>query len=162
MFKISPAVRISFGLVMFTLSVILIADLFGIVPKKELITLDARKKICEVLAVQLSVAVSKSEFDIVKTSLELFVDRNNDVLAASMSKTDGTKIAKFGRFVNYDESGISTDEEQSTDNIVIVPVFAGAERWGSVNVEFSSVFAGGIFSALTDSILGILCEYCFR
>ena len=30
MFKISPAVRISFGLVMFTLSVILIADLFGV------------------------------------------------------------------------------------------------------------------------------------
>ena len=28
MFKISPALRISFGLVMFTLSVILIADLF--------------------------------------------------------------------------------------------------------------------------------------
>jgi diguanylate cyclase (GGDEF)-like protein len=156
MFKINPAVRISFGLVMFTLSVILIADLFGIVPKKELITLDARKKVCEVLAVQLSVAVSKSEFDIVKTSLELFVERNNDVLAASMSRTDGTKIAKFGKFVNYVESDISTEEEQSKDNVVIVPVYTGAERWGSVNVEFSSVFSGGIFSALTDSILGIL------
>jgi diguanylate cyclase (GGDEF)-like protein len=156
MFKISPAVRISFGLVMFTLSVLLIADLFGIIPKKEQITLDARKKICEVLAVQLSVAVSKSEFDIVKTSLELFVDRNSDVVGASMSQVDGSVIAEFGEFVNFDESALLTDEERSTDNVVIVPVFAGPERWGSVNVEFGSVYAGGLYSILTGSILGIL------
>ena len=156
MFRISPAVRISFGLVMFTLSVILIADLFGIIPKKELITLDARKKICEVLAVQLSVAVSKNEFGIVKTSLELFVDRNEDVVAASMSQTDGTVIVEFGDFVDFQESGFSSIEEQSTDNIVIVPVFSGSKRWGSVNVEFASIYAGGIYSTLTGSILGIL------
>ena len=156
MFKISPAVRVSFGLVMFTLSVILIADLFGIIPKKETIALDARKKICEVLAVQLSVAVSKSEFDIVETSLELFVDRNNDVKAASMSKTDGTVISEFGKFIDYDKSNLSKEDEKSTDNIVIVPIFSGAERWGSVNVEFSSIYTGGIYSALNGSILGIL------
>ena len=156
MFKISPVVRISFGLVMFTLSVLLIADLIGIVPNKELITLDARKKICEVLAVQLSVAVSRSEFDIVKTSLEVFVDRNNDVIAASMSKVDGTTIAEFGKFDDYKKSDIGTENEESTDNIVIVPVFAGAERWGSVNIEFNSIYTGSLYSVLTNSILGIL------
>jgi len=156
MFKISPAVRISFGLVMFTLSVILIADLFGIIPKKELIALDARKKICEVLAVQLSVAVSKSEFDIVNTSLELFVERNNDVIAASMSKVDGVTIAEFGDFVNYDKTAIANAKEQSSDNIVVVPIFAGSERWGAVNVEFGSIYGSGIYSALRESILGML------
>ena len=145
MFKISPSVRISFGLVMFTLSVLLIADLFGIVPKKELITLDARKKICEVLAVQLSVAVSKSEFDIVNSSLELFVERNSDVLAASMSKTDGSVVAEFGEFVDHDVSVLDA-EDKSNGNIVIVPVFAGADRWGSVNVEFASVSSAGLYS----------------
>ena len=110
MFKISPALRISFGLVMFTLSVILIADLFGIIPKKDLIVLDARKKVCEVLAVQLSVAVSKSEFDIVKTSIEHFVERNNDVVAASMTKSDGDIITQFGEFVDYDVSGLVIKE----------------------------------------------------
>jgi diguanylate cyclase (GGDEF)-like protein len=156
MFKISPAVRVSFGLVMFTLSVIMIADLFGIVPKKHLITLEARKKVCEVLAVQLSVAVSKSDIDMVQTSLEFFVDRNNDVRAASMSQVDGTIVAEFGLFDNYKASTLDVDEEESIDNIVVVPVFAGAEKWGTVNVEFNSVYAGGMFSFLTDSILGIL------
>ena len=156
MFKISPAVRISFGLVMLTLSVILIADLFGIIPKKELITLDARKKICEVLAVQLSVAVSKSEFDIVNTSLELFVERNSDVIAASMSKVDGSIVSEFGEFEDYETSDSATEIDQSKSNIVIVPVYAGADRWGSVNVEFSSIYSNGIYSALRESILGML------
>ena len=156
MFKMSPAVRVSFGLVMFTLSVILIADLFGVVPKKEIIMLDARKKVCEVLAVQLSVAVSKSEFDIVKNSLQFFVERNNDVVAASMSTVDGTIIQKYGEFVSFQASGDETTNFKSTDEIVIVPVFAGQERWGSVNVEFKSLYTGSLLSYLGNSLLGLL------
>ena len=55
------------GLVMFTLSMILVADLIGVIPKKDVVVLDARKKISEVLAVQLSLAISLSEpSDVVK------------------------------------------------------------------------------------------------
>ena len=152
--KISPVVRISFGLMMFTLSVILIADLFGMVPKKDLMMLDARKKVCESLAVQLTVAASNSDFDLVKTSLEIFVDRNEDVIAASMSKVDGGIIAKFGDFVEFDATTI--DSVSSSDDFVVVPVFAGNNQWGSVNVEFKSLYSSSMFSVLTDSILGIL------
>ena len=156
MFNISPAVRVSFGLVMFTLSVILIADLFGIVPKKEIIMLDARKKVSEVLAVQLSVAVSKSEFDIVKSSLEYFVERNSDVVAASMTTVDGAVLHKFGEFINLTDSVIEDGSIESTDKVVVVPVFSGQERWGSVNVEFNSLYSGGFLSIISDSVLGIL------
>ena len=123
--KISPSVRVSFGLVMFTLSVILIADLFGIVPKKDAMTLDFRKKVCEALAVQLSVAASHSEFEFVKTTLEVFVERNEDVVAASMRKVDGTAIAEFGDFVESGVNDFDVAKLKSTDDIVIVPVFAG-------------------------------------
>lgn len=156
MFKISPAVRVSFGLVMFTLSVILIADLFGIVPKKEIIMLDARKKVSEVLAVQLSVAVSKSEFDIVKSSLEYFVERNSDVVAASMTTVDGAVLHKFGDFINFTDAVVDDGNIESTDKVVVVPVFSGQERWGSVNVEFNSLYSGGFISYISDSVLGIL------
>lgn len=154
--KISPSVRVSFGLVMFTLSVFLIADLIGLIPKKDIMLLEARKKICESLAVQLSVAASRSEFEIVKSTLEVFVERNNDVIAASMSQMDGEKIAKFGDFVEFDEMVFDNGNIKSSDNVVVVPVFAGAKQWGAVNVEFNSLYAVGWLSLLTDSILGIL------
>ena len=95
MINISPAVRISFGLVMFTLSVLLMADLFGFIPKKETIMLDARKKVSEVLAVQLSIAASRSDMESVKMSLDVFVTRNDDVLAASMNKVNGTSCCRI-------------------------------------------------------------------
>lgn len=159
--KISPSVRVSFGLVMFTLSVILIADLFGLIPKKDAMTLDFRKKISEALAVQASVAASRSEFDLVKITLEAFVERNEDVVAASMRKVDGTSIAKYGDFVEGEENDFDAVESKSTDDIVVVPIFAAAEQWGSIRVEFKSIYGDGLFAFLTDSIVGILLFVAF-
>ena len=158
--KISPSVRVSFGLVMFTLSVILIADSFGMVPKKDVMILEFRKKVCESLAVQLSVAASRSDFKLLESTLEAFVERNEDVVAASMSKVDGVTIAKFGEFIDYEVNEIDA-ESKSTDDIVVVPVFSGNQQWGSINVEFTSIYGAGMFSFLSDSILGILLFVAF-
>ena len=129
MMRVSPVVRISFGLVMFTLSVILIADMFGITPNKSTMMLELRQKMCESLAMQLSVAASYSEFDIVKSSLEIFVSRNDEVVAASMEKVDGSVVAEYG---DFDEFNIDSNENISSNNMVVVPIFAGEEQWGVV------------------------------
>jgi len=159
--KISPSVRVSFGLVMFTLSVILVADLFGVIPKKDLMMLDFRKKVSEALAVQISVAASRSEFELIKITLKSFVERNEDVVAASMRKVDGTSIAKFGNFVEGASNDSDAEKSKSTDNIVVVPIFAVDQQWGSVKVEFKSIYDVGLFTFLTDSILGILLFVAF-
>ena len=93
---ISPAVRVSFGLVMFTLSVLLIADMFGIIPKKHDLMIDARKKVSESIAVQLSIAATKSDLQIINMTLESFVERNDDVLGAQLSKVNGELISGYG------------------------------------------------------------------
>ena len=150
---VSPAIRVSFGLVMFSLSVLLIADLIGLVPKKEAMMLDARKTVCESLAVQLSVAASQADQTLLDQTLESFVSRNDDVLAASMSQANGEVISQFGNFVEFDQGHINS--EKSTQNIVLIPVYAGVERWGTVNVEFKDL-SGGIVDMLKGSILGLL------
>ncbi|MGB5603881.1 MAG: diguanylate cyclase [Gammaproteobacteria bacterium] len=150
---ISPAVRLSFGLVLFSLSVLLVADLVGLIPKKTEIILDARKKVCESLAVQLSVAATKSDLELLDSTLESFVDRNQDVLAASMNRVNGEVVAEHGIFQNADYN--SKTAERSSDNLVLVPVYAGAERWGSVNVEFTAITAS-VVELLSESILGLL------
>jgi diguanylate cyclase (GGDEF)-like protein len=150
---ISPAVRVSFGLVMFSLSVLLIADLIGMIPKRDEILLDARKKVCESLAVQLSVATTKADSYILNNTLESFVKRNDDVVAASMNRLTGEAIAEFGKFNEFDHTMI--DHNKSTENIVIIPVYNGAERWGSVNVEFADI-SGGVIKMMSESIFGLL------
>ena len=150
---ISPAIRLSFGLVLFSLSVLLVADLVGLIPKKHAIVLDARKKVCESLAVQLSVAATKGDMNLLNATLESFVSRNNDVNAASMSRVSGEVIAEHGRFQSADANSIGG--EKSSDNLVLVPVYAGAERWGSINVEFAAI-TFGLIDLLTDSVIGLL------
>ncbi|MGD8802099.1 MAG: sensor domain-containing diguanylate cyclase, partial [Gammaproteobacteria bacterium] len=150
---ISPAIRVSVGLVMFTLSILLIADLIGVIPKKDQILLDARKKVCESLAVQLSVATTSSDNFIVNTTLKSFVKRNDDVLAASMIRVNGDIVAEFGEFKSIGNT--DWHNETSNKNIVVIPIYSSTERWGSVNVEFVHANSG-IFDILTDSILGLL------
>ena len=117
---ISPAVRVSFGLVMFTLSILLIADLMGVIPKKDQILLDSRKKVCESLAVQLSVATTSSDNFIVNATLKSFVKRNEDVVAASMTRISGDVVAEFGEFRNIGHTEWHNDA--SRKNIVVIPI----------------------------------------
>ena len=151
---ISPAVRVSFGLVMFTLSVLLIADLFGVIPKKNEMVLDARKKVCESLAVQLSVAASSQEGHIVKATLESFVERNPDVVAAALTKETGGVLAQYGNFTDIGEEDASA--EKSQENQVFIPIYSGMDRWGTVNVEFTPVYKKGLWAFMTETIFGMM------
>ncbi|VAW56864.1 diguanylate cyclase/phosphodiesterase (GGDEF & EAL domains) with PAS/PAC sensor(s) [hydrothermal vent metagenome] len=155
--QISPAVRISFGLIMFTVSVILFADLAGVIPKRNVMMIELRQKVTENLAVQLSIAASYSQFGIIKSSLDVFVSRNDDVIAASMSKMNGVVVAEFGEFINF-SSGI---DNTSSENSVIVPIFAGDKQWGMVNVEYKSLYDVGFMAYLQNSIAGLLLIVSF-
>ncbi len=150
---ISPAVRVSFGLVMFTLSVLLIADLLGMIPKKEAMLLEARKKVCESLAVQLSIAKSIDNDHIVDETLRSFVSRNDDVIAASMMRENGEEIVRHGEFQHVDPTDF--ESHKSSENLVLIPIFDRAQPWGSVNVEFADI-SDSLLAKLTGSVFGLL------
>ena len=151
---ISPAVRISFGLAMFTISVMLIADLLGIVPNQDKMLLESRQKISESLAVQLSVAATTNNQYILDAVLKSFVKRNDDVVAAAMTKENGEVISKFGEFsiLRTQNNGNS---KSNIDNI-FVPIFNGSERWGTINIEFINTKAVGVFGFMTQTPIGML------
>jgi len=138
---------------MFTLSVLLIADLLGMVPKKEAMLMEARKKVCESLAVQLSIAASIDNDHILDETLKSFVSRNDDVLAASMSRENGEVVIEHGEFQHMDPANI--DVKKSSENFVVIPIYDRTESWGSVNVEFANI-SNSMLDMLTGSIFGLL------
>ena len=150
---ISPAVRVSFGLVMFTLSVLLIADLLGMIPKKETMLLEARKKVCESLAVQLSIAASIDNYHILDETLRSFVSRNDDVLAASMRRENGEVVVEHGEFQHADLA--NDDAMRSSEDFVVIPIYDRTKLWGAVNVEFAGI-SNSMLDMLTGSIFGLL------
>ncbi len=153
LFALTPAIRVSIGLVMFNISVILIADLLGMVPNTDDVILDSRKKVCESLAVQLSLAASDSNYVLINSTLENFALRNDDVIAVSMSQVNGVVVAEYGEFKLFDPL---SHEVRSSINMVVVPVFSGETRWGSVNVEFNSMGVGFLSSFSNSDYLVLL------
>jgi diguanylate cyclase (GGDEF)-like protein/PAS domain S-box-containing protein len=142
-FRIPPVVRISLGLVLFLLSLLLVVETMGILPDPQKATLDLRKKTCESLAIYASLAVQKGELDQIQTTMSALAQRNEDILSAALRTTTGKILADVGNHVkNWD----SPDDATSTPTNVQVPIFKNEVRWGTFEVSFKPAHANLFWS----------------
>jgi diguanylate cyclase (GGDEF)-like protein/PAS domain S-box-containing protein len=153
--RISPAARISIGLVLLTTCILLAGDVIGLTPGRQEALLDARKRFCETMAVNFALAAHRNDLEMVKAGLELIVDRNEDVLSAALRKADGRVIVQAGDHQLHWQ-GFSAD--RSTPTHAHVPIFQGEQRWGTVEVAFTPLTESGL-AGLWASPLARLC--CF-
>ena len=88
--------RIAIGLAFISVTVILTASLFGILPNRRAAVIDGRKKLCEVLSVSASIHARDHEFKRMKAALRAAVDRNEDMLSAAVRLHDGNTVVEIG------------------------------------------------------------------
>ncbi|MEM7377766.1 MAG: EAL domain-containing protein [Pseudomonadota bacterium] len=131
--------RTSFGLVMLTVSVVLVADLLGLVPSTRDNALTARNVIAESLAVQVSAALHHDALSLVEPTLQAVVERNELVLSAGLRDSTGTSLVSFG---DHAAHWTLDAGEASVPTQVRVPIYAGTARWGDVEMRFVELAAG--------------------
>ncbi len=132
--QLSPVMRVSFGLLMLTLSLLLISDWLGLIPHAHKLETENRKKLSQNLAIQLSSLAMSGEVKHIRTTLTALVERNDDVVSAAFRSIDGQAEIIVG------EPGKPWHDLEAAppgDNLVEVPIFRGEQRWGSVNVLFT-------------------------
>jgi diguanylate cyclase (GGDEF)-like protein/PAS domain S-box-containing protein len=139
----SPLARISFGLVMLTVAIILIADLLGFVPNTVNAELKSRKIIAESLAIQLSSEISEINVGKIEELLRTVVERNEIVISAAVRKGKNDIIYQHGEH-NKHWKGYSAGKSTATH--VVVPLFSGSKRWGSVEITFEQLVTNNLFS----------------
>lgn len=135
--QVSPIVRVSFGLITLTLSILFLGDWLGLIPNQKTLELEHRKKMSESLAIQFSSLAQTGDFAHIRTMLEALVERNDEVESAAFRSLVGDGLLEVGN-----HSQLWTLEENakiSTANQVVVPIYKGDERWGSVEVRFIDV-----------------------
>ncbi|MEW8431794.1 MAG: PAS domain-containing protein, partial [gamma proteobacterium symbiont of Ctena orbiculata] len=132
-FRISPTIKITFGLVLLTLSILLLGRLVGFVPDEEKTVLQARKQFCESLAVHVSSAASKNDLQILRTTLESVVERNDDILSAALSNNRGVSLVAG----EHEKHWVNVPLDRSTSTHVRVPIMAKENRWGTLEVAFT-------------------------
>ena len=150
----SPLARISFSLVLLTVSILLIGDIFfRFGDQSSRAILDARKQLCESLAVQFSVLISEHNTRVIESTLNTVVSRNEDILSAALRANSGNILIESGVHERYWEK---LPFDKSTPTHAQVPIFSGTKPWGMVEIRFAPLNKDDIWSALSDPFVGLL------
>jgi len=141
-----PTLRISFGLVLLTLTILMGLDLLGWIPTVQSRDAELRIQIAETLAAQASVAVEQRDLRPLRTALRVAVERNEDVLSA------GLRAARGGRLLvsigDHRTLWEPTDEEGSTATHIRVPLYRDGEHWATIELRFSELGGEGLLGTL--------------
>ena len=134
--RLTPAVRISLGLALFTVTLLLGAEMLGFLPDPQQTILDSRKKTCESLAVYATLAIQKGDFNAVKKTLKVLKERNEDILSAALRKGNHNVLTQVG---DHDRHWDNSEDKLSTRRNVQVPIYKGKVRWGTFEVCFTNL-----------------------
>ncbi len=144
----NPVLRLTFGIVSLTVSLLLVAQMLGFIPDRSSLELDARQKFCEALAVQLSWSASRNDVRSIQSTLSSVVERNDELLSAAIRSTrHDIKVSEGDHDTHWkpDEDGMSSSTH------VQVPILHNGKRWGTVELSFKPLEGATGWALLTRS-----------
>ncbi len=142
----SPLARISFGLVMLTVSLLLISDFLGLMPDSRGNEVAFRQHIAQSSAVQVSMEIGERNPAKLEQILRSTVERNERVLGVAVRTTDGVLMHEAGEHATHWSLPASAE---STVEQVRVSLYTPKGEWGDYELVFApmpvgeSMFRGG-------------------
>ncbi len=133
MSSISPVIRITIGLLLLTISLLLIGDMLGLVPNQDQSRINARKIMSESLAIQISSEVGEGRIENAQALLNIIVNRNEEISSMALRTKSQGILMQTGE---HDIYWVVRDDDRSTVTNVQVPIFNQKERWGTLEVSF--------------------------
>jgi diguanylate cyclase (GGDEF)-like protein/PAS domain S-box-containing protein len=151
----NPVVRLSLGLSLFIMTILLGLEMLGVMPDPQQAILDSRKKTCESLAIYGSLAIQNRDFDAIQITMDLLNQRNQDILSAVLRREDGAVLAATGDHASHWDN---PRENVSTLQNVKVPLFMGKgdARWGNFEVSFAAMHPNVLHSIWARPMVKIL------
>ena len=149
MFKtphISPVLRISIGLLLLTISLLLVGDLLGIVPNQQDSEITSRKMMSESLAIQISSEIGEKRVKQAVNMLNIIVKRNDSIYSIALRTATNKIIMKSD---DHDLYWQEREDDSSTENHIQVPIYGKKGRWGTLEVSFVSI--GSIWTNMFSS-----------
>ncbi len=135
--RLSPVALISICLVCVTVGAMLAGDaIVGLAPDQAKQIFEARKALCENLAVQYSMLAARGQTDTIEIALRALVERNSDIQSAAMQTTDGSTIAMAGNHARY---WVQPPGQRSTLTHIQVPIFKASNPWGTLQLSFKAL-----------------------
>jgi len=135
--RLSPLARISVGLVSLTAFLLFVVDLvFHVFPDDVETARAVRKRVSEAVAIQLTALIQKSDFETIQRTVDGVAGRQGEIVSLAVRSEDGRVVAKSG---NHDEQWTLAPGASSTLTNVAVPVYAGKDVWGQIEIAYRPV-----------------------
>ena len=135
---VSPATRLALALAGLSVTALCIAQAFGFLPDPRVEAIRERENLAAPIAVAISQAATRGQFDDVRLLIDAVVERNDDLLSAAVRRTDGSLLTRVGDHAGG--WGEQIDARAAADaSQVVVPIFDRADRWGRVELRFTPV-----------------------
>jgi diguanylate cyclase (GGDEF)-like protein len=139
---VTPTLQISIALLSLTISLILIAYSFGLVPSENNAALEARARISENLAVQLANLAGRNDAVAIKETIESITGRNSDVLSVAVRNADGKLLVESG---SHDAHWLEPTDGKSTATHMLVPLRDADVPQGRIEIVFRPFDTKSIF-----------------
>jgi PAS domain S-box-containing protein len=151
--RFSAKCHIALGLTFLVVSLVLVAFYLGFVPDRLGAIRAGRAALAESIAANSSVFISQSDIRRLEANLRLVVTRNPDLLSAAVRRLDGEVVVKIGE---HDRHWRDMAGEHSTDSQLQVPLWAGKQRWGKVELRSRPLTVAGWYGFIFDSRLHLI------
>ena len=138
MLSITPAVRLSVGLVILTISILILAQAIGLAPGVERQQLEVRKRLAETLASQVSVAIMRGDELLLQYLLESTVERNPEILSAALRRNDGVLVAQTK---SHGQHWANAKPQESTPTHIRFPVMINGAKRADFELSFEPLLS---------------------
>lgn len=138
MFVFTPAVRLSLGLVVMTISILILAQAIGLTPGAERQQLDVRKRLAETLARQVAVAITRGDDVTLQYFLESSVERNPEIQSAAVRRNDGIVVAQTKLHPQF---WANAKAEVSTPTHIRFPVLINGGKRADFEISFEPLLS---------------------
>lgn len=138
--KISARFYLTLGLVSLMLSLLLLAAFFDWIPDESKPIREGRAALAESIAAYSTALLSAEQTEQLQSTLGFVVQRNPDLLSAGIRTQDGKLLAVFGA---HQQHWVMLDGNKSTEAHIRVPIWAGSQPWGQVELAFKPIHRPG-------------------
>lgn len=156
--KFTPAIRITVGILCLTISLVLIADFFGITPDGERAAVKQRQHFAEMLSIQMSLATEAKNLAAVQGLLWAAVKRNDEVISAAVKRPDGRIIAQYGE---HQKKALDHSFSENNARTMALPVFSGKNPVGTIEILFHPLGLKNIAGISGGTLLSLIVFLVF-
>lgn len=151
--KLSAKFHLALGLTSIVMTLLLSATMLNLIPDRQKAVLSGRVSLAESIASSSTLFLSKKDYSSIQSNLEFVMSRNDDLLAATVSRSKDDVPLLIG-----DESAIDPnyDAEVSTPSTLVLPILEGDKEWGKIALFFTNPDGEGWIKKLQNSRIALI------